>query len=215
MKKTLLTTMLIAGLAFPAKAPENSQKQRDKYTQTLIAAEQKAIEMEKYYATTDSLNQIAPTNYISYKTQKLMDADCSQYVRRAGEDIFGLSYSWNHAEKRREAEKIKYVFKSKAYDWDGKIAELDSLVKNGEFKRGMILAFYNPRNQERKPYSHMEVGNGFDENGEFWTMGNRGTYQGKSKLSKIREEGYDLIEILTENPQFMADNTPKSTNNDI
>jgi len=211
MKRTTLAKYLlslalaIAPIKLSAPNIPNFMEEKIKDYEQMVEREKEKVKFEKYVTTTDSLIQNAP------RYRRLVD-DCSQYTRRAANELFGIKYSWAHAWDRPKIENSLYKFESKKFDYEGKIIELDSLFKKGVLERGVIFGFYNSKskyNSKKRAYTHVNLFAGVDKAGEYWVLENRGRHQGATSLKELNRQGYDLREILIENKSFMEEHGPK------
>lgn len=206
-KRTLLTFLGVGICSIAAISPNISREKEINNFKIYDEFLKKEIAWKKHYTETDSLLKLIPIDYISDETGKRLDGECSQYVRKAGKELFNLNYSWTDAWNRRNAEKVFYEFNSPDFNYDGKKKELDSLFEKGKLERGMIFGIYNSNRPEFKQvgkYTHVANWIGRDSLGQDIFIENRDEIQDSISLKRYYELGFDLREILEENLVFMA-----------
>lgn len=226
MKKTLLTGLLALSSILPAKAPGMASDYQVERANNFIQLEKKDQEMERYYDVTDSLIALSPHGYKAWndETQKIepLYEKCSRYALLVAKEYFGKNYSWSGAGVRHKNDELVYKFKSKNFDDEGKLSELDSLFNAGKLERGMMFALYNPNsNHKNEPgwgpiknmVTHVGTFIGKTRDGKYYFWDNRGKYQGSSELSTLLSKGYDLRQIIDEKP-LLADNKKEENSND-
>lgn len=186
MKKTLLTTILAAGIAFSAEAPKTTENFNELQNKQRIDKIPKAIQ---------------------YKTS---GENCSEYVRLTGKILYDKLYSYTDAWNRQYAENIKFKFE------EGKEKkQLDSLRDYNIIKPGMILGAYNPNShrnnsirdwKNKKPkYTHVLLYAGRDSSRTHYFLHEWGINQEKITLEELKKLKLKPIEILDESKDVIAE----------
>jgi hypothetical protein len=194
LKKAALATMItLAGSEYnkinPHELPPNNHLER-------------MLEREKIFNQKIKEQSSDEIKAPKYKTE---GSECSRYVRKSAEDLFGKTYFWRDAWNLRYPSKIVHTFNETEGEKLEK--ELKDLIIDGILTPGAVIGIKQPDNQtthenetdeekKKAKYTHVAVYAGLDSSGRPEFLHEYGFDQKKISLDFFKEKNFTPIEIL-------------------